>query len=145
MLKTVTILGSTGSVGRSVIDVLKAFGKDDFIVSALVAYRDYKTLAEQAIALKVKFVALYDAQNIPLLKKMLHGHEVTVVSGNSGIKEVCQLKSDMVIVAISGFASLLPTYYSIMSGSASVIIASKEAIVCGGRILKECWQKLETR
>lgn len=136
-MRTITILGSTGSVGKSVIDVLKRFGKDNFVVSALVAHSDYKTLAAQAIELKARFIAIGNSSKSSLLKEMLDGHPTTVLAGDDGIKEICQLKSDIVVVAISGFASLLPTYYSIVSGSSSIIIASKESLVCAGRLLKQ--------
>lgn len=136
-MRTITVLGSTGSVGKSVIDVLKRFGKDNFVVSALVAGSDYKTLATQAIELKARFVVLRDSSKSSLLKEMLNGYPTTVLAGDNGIKEICQLGHDIVVVAISGFASLLPTHYSIMSGSSSIIIASKESLVCAGRLLKE--------
>lgn len=138
MSKTVTILGSTGSVGQSVVKVLKEFGNGNFIVSALVAYSDHKALAKQAIDLKAKFVGLQDASNLTALKELLAGHKTKVMVGDTGIKEICQMKTDIVVIAIPGFASIMPTYYSILSGSKSIIIASKEALVCGGRILKEC-------
>jgi 1-deoxy-D-xylulose-5-phosphate reductoisomerase len=139
---TTTILGSTGSIGRSTLDVIRKFGRDRFKIVALVAGSDYQTLAAQAIEFEAKFVAIQDDKHLAQLRDLLRGYDVKVGAGVEAIKEVCELASDIVVVAIVGFASLLPAYHSIMSGSRKIIIASKESIVCAGRLLKEWAAKM---
>ena len=136
MQKTISILGSTGSVGKSTIDVIKEFGKEHFKVFALVANQNYRALAKQAIEVGAKFVAIADDKYFKDLKELLVKYNIYVAAGDSGVKEACSLQSDAVVAAMSGINGLAPIYNAISNGS-DIILANKESMVCAGRLINE--------
>lgn len=144
MQKTISILGSTGSVGKSAIDVIKKSGSKDFKVLALVAGSDYQALAKQAIELNAKFVAIAEEKRFKDLKEALSFYDIHVAAGASGVQEACSLKADMTIASISGIAGLTPVYQAISSGS-DILLANKESMVCAGRILLELAEKCKSK
>lgn len=111
MVKTVTILGSTGSIGTSTVKLLLA-NPDKFKVVALTANKNTELLEEQARLLKPEFVATEAA----------------------AICEAAMMKSDIVIAGIVGFAGLKPTMKAIERG-ARIGLANKEAMVCAGSLM----------
>lgn len=133
--KKVVILGSTGSIGTSALQVAGDIPERMEVV-ALAAANSVKLLAEQAIAWKVKHVAIYNPEKVEELRSLLPGDVVIHV----GVKGLCELASlpeaDMVLVSIVGTDGLQPTLAAIEAGK-DIAVASKEILVMAGEIVME--------
>jgi 1-deoxy-D-xylulose-5-phosphate reductoisomerase len=128
--RSVTILGSTGSIGCSTLDLLQR-NPGAFRVEALTANRDWQKLAEQAIAVGARSVAIGDPEAYQPLKTALAGHDIEVSAGAEALVEAASRPADWVMAAIVGAAGLEPTLAAIRRG-AIVGLANKEVLVCGG-------------
>ena len=133
--RSVTILGSTGSVGTSTIDLIRR-NPDDYVVEALTANSDWEGLAKQAIALKARSVAIGDAAAYKPLKEALAGTNIGVAAGPEALVEAASSQSDWVMAAIVGAAGLAPTLAAIRRG-AIVALANKEVLVCAGDLVMQ--------
>lgn len=134
-MKTVSIFGSTGSIGKNTVEILKN-NLDQFKVIALVAGSGYKTLARQAEILKPKYVVLEDKSKYEELKNEIGNLNVEILVGAESILQVAKIKCDIVVSAIMGFAGLLPTFEAIKAGS-NIAIANKESVVCAGDLINK--------
>jgi 1-deoxy-D-xylulose-5-phosphate reductoisomerase len=133
--RSVTILGSTGSVGTSTIDLIRR-DPDAYVVEALTANSDWEGLARQAIELKARSVAIGDAAAYLPLKAALAGTNIGVAAGPEALVEAAAAKSDWVMAAIVGAAGLAPTLAAIRRG-AIVALANKEVLVCAGDLVMQ--------
>jgi 1-deoxy-D-xylulose-5-phosphate reductoisomerase len=133
--RRVTILGSTGSVGQSTVDLLLR-NPDDFEVEALTANRNPERLADQARSLRARFAAIADPAYYPALKDALAGTGIEAASGAEALAEAAQRPSDWVMAGIVGAAGLAPTLAAIRRG-AIVALANKEVLVCAGALVME--------
>jgi len=131
--RTVTVLGSTGSVGTQTVQLL-AGAPDRFRVRALVGGRNVKVLAEQAIALNAEFAVVADASCHAALRAALAGTRVQVACGAEAVVEAASLDADWTMAAITGAAGLAPTLAAIRRGK-YVALANKEALVCAGEVM----------
>ena len=129
--KKVAILGSTGSIGRSALDVIERY-PERFSVSALSACKNHDLLLEQIEKFKPDIAALSD----PEAARALQGRtKIPVLSGEEGVLRVASYEgATFVISAIVGFAGLAPTLAAIRAGK-DVGLANKEALVTAGRIV----------
>ena len=128
---SVTILGSTGSVGEQVIDVAL---KNDIRVNALCAHRNAKRVEEQARRLKVSACAMADETAAGELRTRLADTDIRVLAGTEGICEMIgeQYDADEVVVnSIIGEAGLAPTLATLTAGK-KLALANKESLVCAG-------------
>jgi 1-deoxy-D-xylulose-5-phosphate reductoisomerase len=126
----VTILGATGSVGRSTADVL-LHHRDRFAVEAVVGGRDAAGLAELARSLGARFAALADEACGPALKAELSGSGIASGAGETAVLEAVEREADIVLSAISGAAGLKPTHAALKPGR-KIALANKETLVCAG-------------
>jgi 1-deoxy-D-xylulose-5-phosphate reductoisomerase len=133
MTRTVTVLGSTGSVGRQTVDLLTTV-PDRFRVRALVGGRNGALLAEQAIALGAERAVICDPAGAGVLAERLAGTGVSVAVGPDAVVEAAALPADWTMAAITGAAGLAPTLAAIRRGGA-VALANKEALVCAGEVM----------
>ncbi len=131
--RSVTILGSTGSVGTQTIDLLAA-APDRFRVRALVAGRNTKLLAEQAIALGAEYAVVADPTCLAALRDALAGTDIKTSAGPEAVVEAASLQADWTMAAITGAAGLASTLAAIRRG-AVVALANKEALVCAGEVM----------
>jgi 1-deoxy-D-xylulose-5-phosphate reductoisomerase len=131
--RTVTILGSTGSVGTQTIDLLLA-DPDRYAVEALVAGRNVTRLAEQAVALRAKCAVVSDASQYAALKEALAGTGITTAAGETAVVEAAARPADWTMAAITGAAGLAATLAAVKRGR-SVALANKEALVCAGDVM----------
>ena len=139
-MKNIIILGSTGSIGASTLDIISRF-PDRFSVLGLVAGSSDDKLEKQIQTFRPKIVALSDTQAAMRLRTRLQGFPVQVLGGTDGIKEVaCHPDSDLVISAIVGAAGLVPTLAAIQAGR-RVALANKEPMVMAGQLMQEEAQK----
>ena len=135
-MKGVTILGATGSVGVSTLDVL-ARNRDRFHVVALTANRDEVRLAAQCEAWQPEFAVMVEEGAAQRLRERLRraGVRTEVLDGVAGLEQVAALPQvDYVMAAIVGAAGLLPTLAAARAGK-RLLLANKEALVMSGRLL----------
>ena len=118
----VAVLGSTGSVGKQVLEVLKS---SDFEVVALSAHTNEKLLVQQAKEFKVKYIALSS-------QKSENKKSYTEKDWYKYL--IDQANPDIVIISVLGFAGLKPAYYALQRKK-KLLLANKEAIVAGGELL----------
>ncbi|HEY8287645.1 MAG TPA: 1-deoxy-D-xylulose-5-phosphate reductoisomerase [Acetobacteraceae bacterium] len=131
--RSVTVLGSTGSVGTQTIELLLA-APDRFHVCALVAGRNVGLLAEQAIALKAAHAVVADPSGLAALRQALAGTGITVAAGAEAVVEAASMPADWTMAAITGAAGLAATLAAVRRG-AVVALANKEALVCAGAVM----------
>ena len=131
--RRVTILGSTGSVGRNTIDLIERH-RDAYEVEALTAYSNVELLAEQARRLCPRLAVIGDGSRYDELKAALAGTGVETAAGADGLSEAAERPSDWVMAAIVGAAGLAPTLTAVRRGTI-VALANKEALVCAGAIM----------
>ena len=141
MKKKIAILGSTGSIGSSTLDVIKK-DKKNFDVVLLSANNNYKKLIKQARQFKAKNVLIKNKKFYFKVKNSLKN--IKVYSGNISIKKIVHRKLDYTMSAVVGLAGLQPTIDAIKI-SKSVAIANKETIICGWHILSKLIKKYKTQ
>ena len=130
--KSVTILGSTGSVGCQTIDLLRR-NISDYSIVALTANTNVKLLSEQALVLKPQLVVIGDENRYGELKLRLSGTDIEVAAGPAAIEAAANLNAEWVMAAIVGAAGLAPTLRAAQRG-AIIALANKECLVCAGEI-----------
>lgn len=136
--RTVSILGVTGSVGEStmqVIEELRAQGAD-VPVEAVTAGKNLDALADACRRLKPRFAAVSDPGQLTAAREALAGLDVEVGAGPSALEEAAARPSDWVMSAIVGAAGLAPTMAAVRRG-ALVALANKECLVCAGPLFIE--------
>lgn len=132
-MKTVTVLGSTGSVGTQTIELLAA-NPDRYRVRALVAGSNTRLLAEQAIALRAEIAVVADETRHADLAQALSGTGIEAASGRQAMIDAASRPADWTMCAIMGAAGLHPTLAAIQGGG-GVALANKEALVCAGDVM----------
>ena len=131
--KTVTVLGSTGSVGTQTLELLLA-NPDRYRVVALVAGRNARLLAEQARALRAEIAVVADPAAYQELRTALAGSGIEAACGPEAVVAAASMPADWTMCAITGAAGLASTLAAIRHGK-SVALANKEALVCAGDVM----------
>ena len=132
MVKSISVLGCTGSIGRQTIAVAEHIGMP---VVALTANRKIDMLEEQARRLHPKFVAVYDEEAARQFKIAVADTDIQVGSGIEGlIRAAAMEETDCVVTAVSGAVGLKPTLAAI-DGKKRIALANKETLVCAGDIV----------
>jgi len=131
--RSVSVLGSTGSVGTQTIELLLA-DRDRFAVKALVAGRNAQLLAKQAIELQAQCAVVADPAAYPALRAALAGSGIEVAAGPEAVVAAASIEADWTMAAITGAAGLAPTLAAVRRG-AYVGLANKEALVCAGDVM----------
>ncbi len=131
--RSITILGSTGSVGTQTVTLLAA-APGEFRVRALVAGSNATLLAEQAITLRAERAVVADPAAFEALRDALAGTGIEVAAGPEAVIEAASLEADWTMAAITGASGLAPTLAAIRRG-ACVGLANKEALVCAGEVM----------
>ena len=144
VVKRVTILGSTGSIGVSTLDVIR-HTPERFQVVSLVAGRNTIRLIEQARLFNPEVVAIEQESQVATIKEALAGTGIKVLSGMAGILEAASWPTaDMVVSAIVGAAGLEPTLAAIRAGK-DIALANKECLVMAGSLFMEEVEKRGVR
>ena len=132
MVKSISILGCTGSIGRQTVAVAEHIGMP---VAALTANRKIDLLEEQARRLHPKFVAVYDEAAAKQFKIAVADTDIRVGSGMAGLIEAATMEeSDCVVTAVSGSVGLRPTLAAIDERK-RIALANKETLVCAGDLV----------
>ena len=134
MKKTITVLGSTGSIGRQTLETAEHLG--NFEIAALTAGRNSVLLEEQCRRFSPALAALEDESAAADLRVRLADTSVRVLSGREGVLEAAALYSDVCLSSIVGLAGLMPTLAAISTGNRRIALANKETLVCGGHLVK---------
>ena len=143
MKKKIAILGSTGSIGKSTLEVIKK-DKKNFNVVYLSANNNYKKLIQQAKEFNAKNVLIKNEKFYEIVRNSLKKNKTKVFSGNTSINKIISGKLDYTMSAIVGLAGLQPTI-DIIKVSKTVAIANKETIICGWGILSKLIKKYKTK
>ena len=132
MARCISVLGSTGSIGRQSLDVIAACGMQ---VSALTANRDAARMEEQARAFSPALVAMMDPAAARELRVRLADTDIRVAEGAEGLLEAASIpQADTVITAVMGIVGLEPTLAAIHAGK-RIALANKETLVCAGELV----------
>lgn len=132
-MKTIGILGSTGSIGTQSLDIMEWF-PEAFQVKVLGANRNVSLLAEQAEKFRPEVIALCDKTKYPELKAALPDFKGEILCGEEGIEAAAGVKVDMMIHGISGMAGLSPLLITMKVGN-DVAFANKESLVTAGHLV----------
>ena len=131
--RSVTILGSTGSIGCNTVDLLQA-SPDVYRVEALVANANATLLAEQAKLLQAKLAVVADERQYETLKELLAGSGIEVAAGQNAVIEAAERPAEWVMSSIVGAAGLAPTLAAVRRG-VTIGLANKETLVCAGDLV----------
>ncbi|EGP07517.1 1-deoxy-D-xylulose 5-phosphate reductoisomerase [Bradyrhizobiaceae bacterium SG-6C] len=129
-VRTVTVLGATGSIGDSTMDLLRA-SPERYQVEALTANSNVEGLAKLAREFGARFVAVADASKLGEMRDALAGTDIASGAGDSAIVEAAERSADWVMAAVSGAAGLKPALAAADRG-ATIALANKECLVCAG-------------
>ncbi|MCW5699861.1 MAG: 1-deoxy-D-xylulose-5-phosphate reductoisomerase [Rhodospirillales bacterium] len=131
--RTVSILGSTGSVGSNTVELV-ADRRDVFTVEAVTANRNVRLLAEQARLVGARFAAVADPSSYRDLKEALWGTNIEAAAGPAAVIEAADRPAEWVMASIVGAAGLEPTMAAVRRG-ATIALANKECLVSAGEVM----------
>jgi 1-deoxy-D-xylulose-5-phosphate reductoisomerase len=131
-IRTITILGATGSIGASTVDLIRR-ESERFRVESISARRNAAALAKIAREVGARHAVVADPAAYQELKSALSGSRVEAAAGEGALMEAAQRPADWVMAAISGSVGLKPTMAAIERG-ATVALANKECLVCAGSL-----------
>ena len=133
MTTALSILGSTGTIGRNTLDIV-AMHPERFSIAALAAQENVELLASQAKQFGAKFVAIGNEAHYAELKQLLTGTHIEVAAGSDAVLAAAEIECDVVMSAIVGAAGLKPTLAAIRQGR-RIALANKECLVCAGELV----------
>ncbi|MEE8333921.1 MAG: 1-deoxy-D-xylulose-5-phosphate reductoisomerase [Alphaproteobacteria bacterium] len=131
--RSVTILGSTGSIGVNTIDLIQR-DPDAYAVDALTANGNASLLAEQAVACNARLAVVADESKYADLSRALAGTGIEVAAGRQAVIDAADLPAEWVMAGIVGAAGLEPTLTAVRRG-AVLALANKECLVCAGELM----------
>ncbi len=140
MTRRISILGATGSIGLSTLDLVRRAQPGDFKVVALTANSSAEALADLALEFRPEIVALADPANVKTLSQKLAGNGIEIVTGEDGVIEAAARPADFCMAAIVGAAGLAPTLKAVEQG-AHLGLANKECLVCAGDLFTDAVAK----
>ena len=143
-MKNISILGSTGSIGKSLLKIISKNSKE-FKIDLLTTNKNYKLLLRQAKKFNVKnlIICNEDTYTKVVKKYKKKNNKIKFYKDFNSFEKIFKKKNDYIMCAISGIEGLKPTYNSIKY-TKNIAIANKEAIVCGWKILKNEMKKFKT-
>ena len=138
-MRTISILGSTGSIGTQTLEVVEVLG--DIQVGAISGNHNIKLLEEQARKFRPRLVSVMDEDNAKELKSRLADTDCKVVAGMDGLVEAATLvEADTVVTSIVGNVGLRPTFEAISAGK-NIALANKETLVSAGQLVMDLAKK----
>jgi len=143
MKKKIVILGSTSSIGKSLLNIIKK-DKKNFKIELLTANTNYKDLINQAKQFNVKNLVITDTKSFEKSKNFYKGNKINFYKNFENLKSILPKKIDYVMSAISGIGGLSPTY-KIIKHTKKIAIANKESIICGWHLISKQLQYYKTK
>ena len=141
MKKKIAILGSTGSIGKTLIEIIKK-DKKNFDIVLLTADKNYKEIFKQAKIFNVKNLIITNEKSFNEIKKKRLG-KIKIFNNYNSFNNIFKKKIDYVMSSISGIHGLEPTI-KIIKHTKKIAIANKEAIICGWHLIKKDLKKFKT-
>ena len=143
MKKKIAILGSTGSIGRTLIEIIKK-DKKNFDIILLTADKNYQKLYNQALILNVKNLIITDKKSYKILCKKTKNLNIKIFNNFGNFENIFKKKIDYVMSSIIGINGLLPTL-KVIKFTKNIAIANKESIICGWNLIKNRLEKYKTK
>ncbi|MDA7703372.1 1-deoxy-D-xylulose-5-phosphate reductoisomerase [Candidatus Pelagibacter sp.] len=142
-MKKIAILGATGSIGNTLINIIKK-DKKKFSIELLTANKNYKKLIKLVNFFKVKNIIIKDKKSYLITKELLKNKKINIYNNFDDMEKVFKNKKmDYTMSAISGFEGLKPTL-NIIKFTKTIAIANKESIICGWELIKNNLKKNKT-
>ena len=135
MKKKIAILGSTGSIGKSLLKIVEQ-DKKNFEIHLLTANKNYKELHKQTMKFNVKNIIITDLESSKKFKKLNKNKKINIFNNFMNLNKVFKKKIDYTMCAITGLEGLHPTI-EIIKFTNKIAIANKEAIICGWNLLQK--------
>ena len=133
-MKIISLLGSTGSIGISTLDIVRR-NPDRFAVASMTAGSNVELFAQQVKEFKPSLVSIFNPSKIGSLKELLQGEDVEILSGEEGtVKAATHPDASLVVSAIVGSAGLVPSLAAIQSNK-DLALANKETLVVAGELV----------
>jgi 1-deoxy-D-xylulose-5-phosphate reductoisomerase len=142
MKKKIAILGSTGSIGKTLLNIVNN-DKKKFEIKLLSANENYKKLLKQAKKFNVKNLIITNKKSFLLLKKLNKDKKIKIFNNFDCLEKIFNKKIDYVMSSIIGIQGLLPTY-KIIKYTKNIAIANKESIICGWKLINKELTKNKT-
>jgi len=142
MKKKIAILGSTGSIGKTLINIIKQ-DKKNFEIVLLSADRNYKELLKQAKFFNVKNLIITNEESFNRIKRDGFSKKINIYSNFNNLKKIFKKKVDYTMSSISGIQGLKPTI-EIIKFTKKIAIANKEAIICGWDLIQKDLKRNKT-
>ena len=142
MKKKIAILGSTGSIGKTLINIIKQ-DKKNFEIVLLSAEGNYKELLQQAKLFKVKNLIITNEESFNKIKSDRFSKKINIYNNFNNFKKIFKKKIDYTMSSISGIQGLKPTI-EIIKFTKKIAIANKEAIICGWDLIQKELKKNKT-
>jgi len=143
-MKKIVIFGSTGSIGTSLLDIIKK-DKKNFIIELITANKNYKKLIKQAKFFNVKNLIILDQNSFLKTQKILKHQNINIYNNFNSLEKIFKNKKiDYVMSAITGFQGLKPTL-EIIRFTNVIAIANKESIICGWNLIKKSLDEYNTK
>ncbi|MBD3275757.1 MAG: 1-deoxy-D-xylulose-5-phosphate reductoisomerase, partial [Candidatus Marinimicrobia bacterium] len=139
-IKKLSILGSTGSIGRNALKIVE-YHRDKFEIIGLSANVNADLLVEQALKFQPKTICIIDESRREFLEDALSGKNIEIYSGRAGLLELASRDdADLLLNAIVGSAGMEPTINGIKSGT-DIALSNKESLVMAGKIINDLLRK----
>ena len=143
-MKKISLLGSTGSIGTNVLDVIER-NPEKFQILGMSAGNNVDLFAKQIRKFKPRVVALFDTKKIPTLKERIADLDIEILSGEEGSVAIATLpEADIVVSGVMGSAGLLPAIHALKSGK-NLALANKETLVIAGELVLREAQKTNSQ
>ena len=143
MKKKIAILGSTGSIGKNLVNLIKK-DKSSFEVVLLTANKNYKALNRQSKLLNVKNLIITDKKSFNLLKNKNKNKKINIYNDYKSLKKIIKKKIDYTMSSISGLEGLNPTL-EVINKTKTIAIANKESIICGWNLIEKKLMSSKTK
>ena len=143
MKKKIAILGSTGSIGKTLLKIINK-DRNNFQVFLLTANKDYRTLLKQSIKFKVKNLIVTDLKSFKILKNITKKSNINIYNNYESFSLIFKKKLDYVMSSIIGIEGLVPTI-NIIKYTKKIAIANKESIICGWNLINKELKKNKTK
>ena len=142
MKKKIAILGSTGSIGKTLLNIIDE-NKEIFQVKLLSANKNYKNVLKQALKFKVKNIIIHDLKTFEKNKNLFLKKKINVFNNINDFKKSKKIRFDYTMIGIIGFFGLRPTL-DVIEITKKIAIANKESIICGWNLIKKKLKKSKT-
>ena len=142
MIKKIAIIGSTGSIGKTLLGVIEK-NKFKFRLELLSANKDYKTLLKQSKKFNVKKLIIINKKSYKKLKKLTQDLDIKIYNNFNQLDKIFKTKLDYVMSSIIGIEGLFPTM-EIIKFTKKIAIANKESIICGWNLIEKELKKNNT-